>query len=400
MSRYSPTGRCDDFVSLIAQAEESRACAAQPWKPPLLQASLFPLNLAGRAVEGAARLCPPGPFFAFFDRVLRSIAGAHGGLPFDEEGMRRAERTHAEVLKTVRTPPALLCLMSHPLVNEEETGLGVEMSRHALLALRRLRGPDSRPLLMVGVDLFALDTLGAAAEQFYAGFMGHYHLGLDRQAHLRGPLGRRLMAKTAWTSAAARIEKALREGGELAMALAGGVPVTSRILYAAREAVNRLCRERPGSRPLAQALSLLEREEPFRELLRSGTAAGGLRRSAWRLMELWLCETLTRPRAYALAERGELCEPACRAFLACARALGWPEEAARARLSVLQEEFVRETPWRARFFRFLAARVLSRGRPVFLLPLRHRTRPLRLEFLAPELLGARPSEEFVRKNFP
>jgi hypothetical protein len=416
MPRYAVTGKCDDFLALIAEAERTPGL---PWKPPWLRSLCLPFHLAGRALEGAARLSPAPAFFAFQDFVLGRVAGACGGLPFDEEGLRRAERLYSEWAERGKTPPvpsgfqappgtgerrtaapALLCLMSHPLVNETETGLIVEMGRHALRALRRLRGPWSRPSLVLGVDCFALDTLGIASEETYASFMGHYHAGLDRQAHLRGLLGSRLMSKTAWTSGAWRIAGTLLSGGELAVALAGGVPVTSRILYAARECLRRLCRERPAGVSPREALAKLGADEGFRGFLDSGLAQGGLRKSAWRLMELWMTALLTVPQAYERAGRGEMAEPARAAFCACAAALGYAPEAVRARLSELEDEFARATPYRERFFRLLASRVLAKGRPLFLLPLRHRTDPLRLEFLEPLLLTPEPPRDFVRRNFP
>ncbi|HAH05048.1 MAG TPA: hypothetical protein DCM05_00760 [Elusimicrobia bacterium] len=121
MPRYAVTGKCDDFLALIAEAERTPGL---PWKPPWLRSLCLPFHLAGRSLEGTARLSPAPAFFAFQDFVLRQVAGACGGLPFDEEGMRRAERLHDERRTAA---PALLCLMSHPLVDDRETGLIVEM---------------------------------------------------------------------------------------------------------------------------------------------------------------------------------------------------------------------------------------------------------------------------------
>ncbi|MBI5243735.1 MAG: hypothetical protein HY922_08645 [Elusimicrobia bacterium] len=384
------TGRCDDLLAPLARAEVERAGRSLPAKPALFRFCLRPLILAGRALEAAARLSPSALFNAFQDWALRRIAGPCGGLPFDNgEGLRSA----AALLRSWpgAKEPALLCLMSHPLVNEDETGLNVELARHALQALSLLRPRPCRPKIVVGVDPFALSGLGPLDEPLYEGFMGHYHLGLDRQAHLRGAVGGRLMACAAWPSAALRIAADLASSKELAMALGGGVPTTSRILYTLRETLGRWRRGRPvDGGPPSAVLARLESVEEFRRFRRAYGDAGPLGKSAWRMMELWLTTLLCSAEgAYACAERGDLAGPAREALSACAAALGCKAEEAAARLAALEEEFRRETPIRERFFRFLAARVLAKGTPILLLPLRHRCSPEpRLSFGVPCLLAS------------
>ena len=49
------------------------------------------------------------------------------------------------------------------------------------------------------------------------------------------------------------------------------------------------------------------------------------------------------------------------------------EEAGARGMAALQEELARETPYRARFFRLIASRILGRGRPVVFVPIIHHT---------------------------
>ena len=392
--RHARTGRYDDFLAPLARAEHERVWKNAPRTPEICRFCLLPLILVGRLFELAARIVPPDWFAALHDWALRKAAGRSGGLPFDDgEGLRGAQ---ALLRSAEGRTPALLCLMSHPPVTEEEIGLNAEMARHAIRGLRLLRARPCRPKIVVGVDPFALSGLDPVREPLYRGFMGHYHLGMDRQAHAGGSVERRLMADTAWPTVALRIAACLSSGGEVAMVMAGGVPTTSRILYAAREFLIVLRRDRPiagsAGRPASpfEVLARLESTEEFQSFRRSQAATGALNKSAWRVMELWLTTLLADTRgpdaAYARAERGELATNVRRALCACAAALGYGPEETAARLAGLEEEFGRKTPYRVRFFRFLLARVVAKGTPVLLLPLVHHGSPRSPTFGEPCLL--------------
>jgi hypothetical protein len=75
------------------------------------------------------------------------------------------------------------------------------------------------------------------------------------------------------------------------------------------------------------------------------------------------------------AESGKMTEGAKAVLARCLAALGLNEDSTAAALAELPEELVRETPYRARFFRILAGRVLKAGRPIVFVPIAHRISP-------------------------
>lgn len=397
--RYPHTGRADDLLSTLAEAEAERAPAVLARKSPLAALLLPPCTLAGRLAALGLRALPAAWAGGLQDRVQRGAAGA-AARHFEPGGaLERAGRLLAELERGGRRA-GLLCLASHPLVDEEGTGLNVELMRQGLLALRLLGGALSRPRMLAALDPFALDTFTTPREGFYAGYMAGAHLGFDRQAGLRRGLDALLMRGSSWTSAAWRLSRSLREGGGVVLMLAGGVPLTARAHYALREALGELRRRRPGARPPREAAALLGEGTDF-AALRAGLR-GGMRRSAWRAMESWLLSRQTPAAALEAAARGELPAPAAEAFRRCALALGFEEKAAGRALEDARAEYARETPRRARLFSFLARRVAARGVPLLLLPLRHVGKPGALSFgEAAALAPGRPfdARAFVARNF-
>ncbi|MFA6030471.1 MAG: hypothetical protein WC969_11505 [Elusimicrobiota bacterium] len=267
--------------------------------------------------------------------------------------------------------------------------------RHAIWALRRLRGRPCRPQVVAAVDPYALDTFSLPMEGIYAGFMAHYHVGFDRQEHLRGPLERLLLGEASWDTVSFRIASALAEGRELVLALGGGVPTTGRVYYAAREFLTRLYKERPARASSAEVAARHCGDREFSDFLGSEEVLGALRKSARRMEESWVIAKLTSAGGASAAlgrvDQGELPDEARSALLSCAKALGYDEAEAKARLDSFAEEFAHETPYRENLFRFIVSRVVARGTPILLLPLRHDAPPpQRLIFGAPcALVGAR-----------
>jgi len=371
---------------MILARAEARRTGDLPVKSPFARMAIEPLwNLFGMSVGLGAALTPADAFFRLQDRFFRHLAGAHGGLPFDPEspGLRRA----VEACRTGGRQPALLCLASHPPAGDL-LDLNIELLRHGMLALRRLRGRPCRPRLVNAIDPFALDAQPLYREAACAGFMGTYHLGFDRMWRLRGRWSRLLLRGRSWRGEFFRLAACLRSGGEAVLMLGGGTPTTSRVCTCSREALRRLRNRHPE-----QALRALLRAPSFAAFLRSDQVGARLRRSAWRMMEAWLIACLTDGEALAESDRGVVGRPARDAFLACAKACGLPEPSAAEALAGFIEEFGREVPYRERLFRVLQKRVVGRGRPILLLPLAHRLEPLRLEFGHPALL---PEGEDVR----
>ena len=165
------------------------------------------------------------------------------------------------------------------------------------------------------------------------------------------------------------------------MAVSGGVPETARLLYTAREWIAAQSRASPLRGRPAEVLRRLREDEGFRRFEAAGPLGPGLRRSARRMLEGWIVSaaaghpwagTVPGPSA---AETGHLEPEAREAFAAGLSALGLTPEQRDAAWADLAEEWPRETPWRRRFFRHLAGRVLARGRPVLFVPVVHRWGP-------------------------
>ncbi|MBI4676200.1 MAG: hypothetical protein HY748_01315 [Elusimicrobia bacterium] len=374
------TGTSEDLFSILVQADASRV-ARDRWPAPaksetgrsLIEA---PLNLLARAWSLGARAAPA----SWMDRVHEIGFGALAGgriAPFDP-----SER-FPQVVELVRRTaagagrePALLAFISHGPVHGELAYLNFELVRRAAQTLRRLKGPACRPRLVVAVDPFALDTVPVTQEALYAGFMGHYHLGIDRAAVGRGRLSAAVLKATAWHRMPLRLLRCLAAGEAVGMALAGGVPATGRVRYAAREW---LARQRAVSAMAGCPLAVLKRLEATPAFRRLEEEHPGWMHpaSAWRRMEAWLmaaleCPVLAGRREPSVAETGVLDEPARSAARLCLEALGLPESDVSAGLAALADELRRETPYRTRLFRLVARRVLGTGRPVVFVPLCHR----------------------------
>lgn len=305
------------------------------------------------------------------DRFFR-LAAERRVYPFDPAAavLERARGLVQEVEREAGRPAALLGLSVHAPDMEEHRHLTFELVRRAILALRRLRGGPCRPRIVGAVDAFALDSFSIVAESAYAGFMSQYHLGLDRLSRGgRGPISRRLLRSSSWDRMPWRMLRVLGSGGEVEIALAGGVPGTARVLYTVREWLIRQRRRSP------------QRARPEEIRRRLGGSPGfarfqgdcpdvDIRTSAWRLLESWAMAALTgqSPRGESAARLGRL-TPAARAVLEeCLEILGLTPAETAASMAELAEELPRRTPYRARLFRLLAGRVLRRGRPLVLLP--------------------------------
>jgi hypothetical protein len=370
-------------MHIVTQAGE-RAVAREgtvlPRKTALARSLLEPpCNLGGRLVRTLFDLLPADLVLSIHDAVHRKLAGGRI-YPFDAAApalARAAAEARMLAAETGRAP-ALAALVSHTPVLGELGHLNFELVRHAAWALRAVRGRPCRPRFLVAVDPYALDTVGLPAEGFYAGVMGLYHLGLDRLAFTRGRWSSLIVGETAWPRLAWRLDRRLREGGEVTLALSGGAPATARLLYTAREWIAAQRRASPLRGRPAEVLRRLREDADFRRFEAEGPLGPGLRRSAWRMLEGWIVSAAAgHPWAAAAqgpspAETGCLSAEARTALEVGLAALELPEAQRRAAWAALEEEWARETPWRRRFFRHLAGRILARGRPVLFVPVVHR----------------------------
>ncbi len=383
MDRYpvGRTGTAQDLMGILTGASD-RICARDhivlPHKHPAARLLLeAPFNLCGIFLRWVLELAPADAVLALHDRIYRLLAGGRT-YPFDEASPALARaKDQALLLQEQGREPALLSMISHPAVLGEMAHLNFELVRHACRALRLVRGRPCRPRLVVAVDPFALDTASLAAEGAYAGFMGLYHLGLDRLAFSRSGHSSCLVAKTAWPNLIWRLLRRLAGGGEAAMAVSGGVPATARVLYTTREWVGRHRRLSARRGQPEKVLSGLRGFADFRKFESDGPHSEDLRSNAWRMVEGWAMSAVAEHLGGepSCAETGVLTPRARQVLESCLEALDVPSLEQDAALLELSEEFQRETPFRRRLFQIVAGRMLRHGRPVMFLPVVHRDVP-------------------------
>ena len=363
------TGTAQDLLRVVTRAYELeleksgvrlpvKSEASRRWIEPWFRA-------IGVVLAKVMEFVPADWAVAFHNRLFLLLSGPRS-YPFDPGSpvIARARALAAELEKRTGRAPALLALISHPPVTGDLGHLNFELVRWATLALRAVRGRPCRPRLVTATDPFALDTTSIVEEGLYAGYMGTYHVGIDRLALGRGRLGAALTPGASWTAMPLRLLRVLSQGGEIGLVLSGGVPATGRILYGVREWARAARARSPlRGRPADAALAL--RADPFfARFERAFAAAPGAR--AWHLLEAWLMT------AGAGLIPDETVEAAASAALAC---LEVPAAERPEMLADLARDLARETPRRRRLFRLLAARV-ARRRPVVLIPIVHSTDPM------------------------
>ncbi|MBI4060802.1 MAG: hypothetical protein HY403_05170 [Elusimicrobia bacterium] len=365
------TGTAQDLMRAVTKAYESQLAlegAVLPAKSELLRIFAEPFARAlGMSAAAMLELAPPDWTVCIHDKALLSLADGRA-RPFDSEApaIVAARALAARLEKESGRSPALLAMLSHPPVMGELSHLNFELMRHAILALREIRGRPCRPRLVVAIDPFALDTIGVLEEGLYAGFMGSFHLGIDRLALGRGHLGPLMSPQARWDRMPLRLFRFLGEGREVGMVQSGGVPSTGRVLYGAREWARRARAAAAFPADPARALACLRADESFARFEKAVVAHAPLPRGPWRMIEAWLMT------AAAGLMPGETAESAACAALGCLRV---PERARAALLAELSSDMTRETPSRRRLFRLLVGRA-ARRRPLLLIPVVHRAEPL------------------------
>lgn len=365
-------------MAIIARAEEiryARQKAVLPKKTGVQRLLMeAPFNLIGLALRRLVEALPAELALKGHDKLFRRLASP-SHYPFDpaSPALTQSRELVRKVEAESGKRAAILALISHPPVMGEMAHLNFELVRHAILAMRELRGQACRPRLVVAVDPFALDTVSMAVEGLYAGYMGTYHVGIDRMAFERGCASRALLRAAAWHRMAYRFLGLLRSGREVGMVLSGGVPSTTRALYVTKEwLASQRAQSALKSRP-SEVLRRLGERPGFSNF----HAPAGPARGAWRAMEAYLASALTGalggdPQELPSVDMGRLTGLARQAAQDCLDALGFRQAQAQISLDLLSEEIGRETPYRARFFRLLAGRVLKKGTPLILVPVAHR----------------------------
>lgn len=367
------TGTAQDLLRVVTRAYELevlRTGTVLPAKGDLSRRWLAaPFRALGVGFAWFMEALPSEWAASIHDRAYGSLAGRD--YPFDPSSpvLMRARALVARLETETGAAPALLAVISHPPAMGELAHLNFALGRHALRALRILRGRPCRPRQVVATDPFALDTASVAEEGFYAGYMGTYHLGIDRLALGRAGAWRIMAPRSSWFTMPFRLLRALGSGGEVGIILAGGVPATGRVLYGVREWARRARAASPMKSAPDGVARALRTDASFARFERAVSSTLHLPRSSWRLVEVWLMA------AAAGLLPGETLEAAAAAVLGC---LSVAQDRRPALLAELLRESSRETPTRRRLFRLIAGRVLRR-RPVVFIPVVHHVDPLGVE---------------------
>jgi len=371
---YKPVGRYEDLMALIARAELPARSPHLPKKSGPARALIEPaFQCLGLGIAAFFRALPPDASLAVQQKLYRALVGVNTAYPFADTGgaLASAKRIRDALAEETGRAPAVLALLAHAPIEKELLYLNVELFRHSLWGIREVRGAPCRPRLVNAMDAFALDMLSIHEEGAYAGFMSTFHLGFDRMPLLRAAAGSFLLRHAHWPTMAGRVRGHLAGGKEMIMVLGGGVETTSRLFYALREFVGRLCRRAPRRgdprRPMERAPEALLKW--FTRLTVERQLTPEFAKSRWRLMEACLLYSAVADGGFEETALGRLPAAARETAFAIAVALGYGDREAEAAVASLIDEFSRATPYRFRFFRFLANAVVRRGRSVLLLPL-------------------------------
>jgi hypothetical protein len=365
------TGTAQDLLRVVTRAYElelEKLGARLPQKTEAQRRFIEPVFRAlgvalGKLVEAA-----PGDWnVAFHDKLYGHLSAPHS-YAFDPAApvIVRARALADSLEKKTGLAPALLALISHPPVLGDLAHLNFELVRRATFALRAVRGRPCRPRMLVAIDPFALDTANIAEEGLYAGFMGTYHLGIDRMSLGRGHPGTALTPQASWTALPRRFFGALARGGEVGMILSGGIPSTGRVLYGVREWAREARRASPLGADASAAGARLRSDAAFQRFERIVASHVDIPEGTWRALDAWLMA------ACAGLLPGETATSVAVAAIA---ALEVPGAARDGLMRDLTRDLERETPSRRRLFRLLERRV-ARRRPIVLFPIVHGTAPL------------------------
>jgi hypothetical protein len=369
------TGTAQDLFRVVTRAYElelERTGVHLPEKSELSRRWIgAAARGAGACIGALLEFVPADWTVAFHDRLFAALSAPYSySFLSDAPSVQRAKALTADIKARTGRDPALLAMISHPPVMGRLAHLNLELVRHATLALRSVRGRPCRPRMVTAIDPFALDTLSVYEEGLYSGFMGSFHVGVDRLAlRIDGGLG--FIRRSRWFTMPARLLHALGEGGEIGLVPSGGVPSTGRVLYGVRDWARRIRRLSPLNGHPVQAEARLRSDASYRRFLDGPAKTLLPARRVWNGLDAWLMAV------GAGLMPGETIEAAGASALA---SLEVPEDRRAELLADLKRDFRRETPSRRRLFRLLASRVLRR-RPIVFLPIVHSVEPLGIRVL-------------------
>jgi hypothetical protein len=269
--------------------------------------------------------------------------------------------------------PALLILTSHPDTEGPHHWLRFELLRQGLQiadAVVEAEHPGNwgliHPQCFLAIDPFALDTVSIPEGAFYGAWMHRTYMAWDRQPSTQSWIQKHILLRgTGYDRISWRLLQMLKEDVPVLMVLSGGLPYNARLLYAAREFVQRLrIRKRTISKRAAQI-----------ELMKILMTPEG---------DIWP------------ADEGTITPAKGREISAAMLRWGVPKSRTAPSLRELKAEFKLPVPPRARLFHVLEERLVKKGKPLLIVRIDHVTETPYVHISAPHLLESAISESSTR----
>jgi hypothetical protein len=248
--------------------------------------------------------------------------------------------------------PALLILTSHPDTEGPYHWLRFELLRQGLEiadAVMEMEKPGawftSHPECLLAIDPFALDTISIPAGAFYGAWMHRMYMAWDRQPSTQSWIQKHFLLRyTGYDRIAWRLFRTLKAEIPVLMVLSGGLPYNARLLYAAREFVQRLPVQR-------WKVSKRRAQKELMEILM--TPEGGV----------WP------------ADQGDIPPGKERTISDAMTRWGLAQEKIAFCFRELAEEFKLPVPHRARLFRALRHRLVRKGKELIVVRIDHNASP-------------------------
>lgn len=232
--------------------------------------------------------------------------------------------------------PAFLFLTAHAPTQGPFQWVRFELLRQGQVlafdfsqAGREKRLKAGTPQCLLAVDPYALDSVPMYVGAIYAAFIRQVYFAYDRQFSTQSFFQRFIfLRKTGFPWAGWRLLRRLRRGIPVLMAFGGGIAVNARLLYAAREFVQRLHFPKKVSRRQAEYdwVRLLEGQDHDDPAI-EGVITADTERALLERLEQW----------------------------------GFPKEKAQEALRLFGEEFAHAVPYRERLWRVLLHRIVKHG---------------------------------------
>ena len=265
--------------------------------------------------------------------------------PRIDETVRMAQ----ELQKKTGQWPVLLVMTSHPDTEGPHQWLRFEVLRQGLQiadAVVEARAPGAwypvHPRCFLAIDPYALDTVSPlmSPDSIPPGCTAFTSPGTASLRRNPGFERNLLLRHSNYPKIAWKLLKLLKSGTPVLMAMGGGLPYNARLLYAAREFVQRLPVKRWTVSKRKAQLQLMD------ILMKSDG-------------DVWPAERGEIPLGHERKIREQL------------SAWGLASDRADAAIEELRVEFKRIVPYRERLLRVLAHHFSSRGQPVILIAIAH-----------------------------